>query len=173
VLLVALAAGIGRCYRYGDSAAVGALDLQNRGTALAIASTPLSAEHPEEVAAIPAVGHSYRQCHYRCQRLAIYGRVGWIGESATCAHRNRQQYASALTKIAVEIHDETGQLALRPHSVRTCSLSVHAHPRTVVLILGHAYRRRRAPTIHIDSARLWCDSQYRFFSSRPAGWTGG
>ena len=27
-----------------------------------------------------------------------------------CAHHNRQ-YASALTKIAVEIHDETGQLA--------------------------------------------------------------
>ena len=26
-----------------------------------------------------------------------------------CAHHNRQ-YASALTKIAVEIHDETGQL---------------------------------------------------------------
>jgi hypothetical protein len=27
-----------------------------------------------------------------------------------CAHHNRQ-YASTLTKIAVEIHDETGQLA--------------------------------------------------------------
>jgi hypothetical protein len=27
-----------------------------------------------------------------------------------CAHHNRQ-YASALTKIAVEVHDETGQLA--------------------------------------------------------------
>ena len=27
-----------------------------------------------------------------------------------CAHHNRQ-YASALTRIAVEIHDETGQLA--------------------------------------------------------------
>ena len=27
-----------------------------------------------------------------------------------CAHHNRQ-YASVLTKIAVEIHDETGQLA--------------------------------------------------------------
>lgn len=27
-----------------------------------------------------------------------------------CAHHNRQ-YASTLTKIAIEIHDETGQLA--------------------------------------------------------------
>ena len=31
-------------------------------------------------------------------------------ELVFCAHHNRQ-YASTLTKIAVEIHDETGQLA--------------------------------------------------------------
>jgi hypothetical protein len=31
-------------------------------------------------------------------------------ELVFCAHHNRQ-YASALTKIAVDIHDETGRLA--------------------------------------------------------------
>jgi len=38
-------------------------------------------EHFMTVAPIPAVGHSHRQCHYRCHRLSIYHRAGWNGES--------------------------------------------------------------------------------------------
>jgi len=50
----------------------------------------------------------------RCDRCVARGYVRVMLpnflELLFCAHHNRQ-YASALTKIAVEIHDETGQLA--------------------------------------------------------------
>ena len=50
----------------------------------------------------------------RCDRCGAQAYVRALLPSGLellfCAHHNRQ-YASTLTKIAVEIHDETGQLA--------------------------------------------------------------